>query len=190
MQNPAWLAFDGVTMYDTTDPRSPSWRFRRLLENSYFTGEYAVSPSETKPYWFTGSAMDPTMFSYSMLQIDGTVTVDLNDLDLFMCLRKREHRETKNSEAVVLSDRCISMAGGGLKSVHTNPSNSNVVDWKGSVCWNDNHVTFEPSFNLYTKYNTNVTTSDNLFAEGDSPETDAEAAMVWMNAEGPYTSPY
>jgi len=187
-QDPAWLSFDSTTTYDTSDPRSPSWRFRRLLENNYFTGEYAVSPSETKPYWYPGSDMDPTMFSYSMLQIDGTVTAGLNDLDLFVCPRKAEHRETNNSEAVILADRCISMAGGGLRSVHTNPSNSGAVDWKGSVCWNDNHVTFEPSFNLYTKYNTYVTTSDNLFADGDSESACAEAAMTWMNAQGPYVS--
>ena len=190
LQNPAWLSFDGVTMYDTGDPRSPSWRFRRMLENNYFTGAYCVSPSEIKPHWFTGSAMDPTMFSYSMLQIDGTVIADLNDLDLFVCPRKDEHKETSNSEAVVLSDRCITMTGGGLRSVHTNPFDGTAVDWKGSVCWNDNHVSFEPSFNLYTDYSTYVTTSDNLFAEGDSATTYAEAAMTWINAEGPYVSPY
>ena len=188
-QDTAWLSFDGTTTFDLSDPRSPSWRLRRMLENSYFTGEYVVSPSETKPFWYTG-AVDPTMSSYSMLQIDGTMTADLNDLDLFTCPRKAEHKETANSEAVILSDRCISMAGGGLRSVHTNPSNGTAVDWKGSVCWSDNHVTFEPSFNLYTKYDTNVTTSDNLFTEGDSATTDAEAAMTWLNAEGPYVSPY
>ena len=189
-QETAWDAW-GLGASDLTDPRTPSWRMRRMLENNYFTGEYAVSPSETKPYWGTGAVMNPTKFSYAMLQIDGVITVNLNDLDLFTTPRKAEHKETNNSEAVYLSDRCISMAGGGLKSVHTNPSDGAAVDWKGSVCWNDNHVSFEPSYELYTKYNTYVTSTDNLFTEGNSANSDAEAAMCWIwesDATGPYVT--
>jgi prepilin-type N-terminal cleavage/methylation domain-containing protein len=185
----AHTALDGSTT-DLTDPRQPAWRFRRMLENNYFTGEYCVSPSETKPYWSTDAVMNETKFSYAMLQIDGTVTVDLNDLDLFTCPRKAEHKETNNSEAVILSDRAIRIGTNGIKSVHTNPSDSEATDWKGSVCWNDNHVTFEPNFNLYTKYNTYVTTSDNLFTEGNSASADAEAVMVWINESAPYITVY
>ena len=177
-----WLSFDGVTSYDTSDPRSPSWRFRRLLENDYFTGEYAVSPSETKPYWGPGAVMNPSKFSYAMLKIDGTVTLGLADLDLYTCPRKAEHKETNNTEAVIISDRAITQGTGGHKSVHTNPSDANAVDWKGSVCWNDNHVGFEPSFTLYTKYNTYVNATDNLFTDATvDPGTESDAAMAWID---------
>ena len=187
-QSTANAALDGSTT-DLTDPRQPSWRFRRMLENNYFTGEYCVSPSETKPYWSTDAVMNETKFSYAMLQIDGTVTVDLNDLDLYTCPRKAEHKETNNSEAVIISDRVITQGTTGHKSVHTNPSDLDAVDWKGSVCWNDNHVTFEPNYNLYTKYNTYVTTSDNLFADGNSASAQAEAAMCWIDV-GVYATAY
>lgn len=191
-----------------------------MLENAYFAGDYCISPSETKPRWEPdpdlgneGAAddtsteeMNPGKFSYAMLQVDGTWSggdndgdgwfFDDDDLDLFTCARKAEHKETNNSEAVVISDRCILQpddnADGiiGAKSVHTNPSDENTVDWKGSVCWGDNHVTFEPRYVLVTKYNTYVHNDDNLFEEQwtTSPDIDAEALMVWASPEGPYAT--
>ena len=210
-QETAWGPWDldndgAVDIIDLTDPRTPSWRFRRMLENAYFAGDYAISPSETKPKWNTDEVMNPGKFSYGMLQIDGTWSggdgdgdgwfYDDYDLDLFTCARKAEHKETNNSEAVIIADRCILFPDDdgdgivGAKSVHTNPSDDEAVDWKGSVCWGDNHVTFEPQYMLSTKFNTYVHTDDNLFAEqwATSPDIDAEAAMVWAAPEIIYIS--
>jgi prepilin-type N-terminal cleavage/methylation domain-containing protein len=222
-----WAAWDldgddAVDTVDLTDPRTVSWRLRRMLENGYFSGKYCISPSETKPQWIAYDAsdaaqadgvelMNPGKFSYSMLQIDGTELnpgtdsdgdgwfFDKDDLDLFTCARKGEHKETNNSEAVLISDRLILMpddnANGtiGAKSVHTNPSDEDSIDWKGSVCWGDNHVSFEPQYILSTKYNTYVHTEDNLFNERDpeemtSPDVDANAVMVWSSPEAPYAT--
>ena len=119
---------------------------------------------------------------------------DKDDLDLPTTARKAEHRETNNSEAVLISDRCIMPVDTDAqrKSVHTNPTDVNTVDWKGSVCWGDNHVSFEPTYFLTTKFNTYVHNDDNLFEEqyAGPPDTDAEAAMVYVTAEGPYATKY
>ena len=158
--------------YDQSTPRAPAWRLRRLLENDYFTGEYCVSPSETKPFWSTGVSMDPDKFSYAMLKIEGEADSP----------RKQEHKETNNALAVVISDRLIRNSS-GYRSVHTYPDDPNAIDWKGSVCWNDNHVTFEITFVLDTKYGDITNKDDNLFTESNpSGVPNAEAAMAWKSA--------
>ena len=157
--------------YDQSDPRSPAWRFRRLLENIYFTGEHCISPSEKKQEWQPGESVDPSKFSFAMLKIEGEADSP----------RKREHRCTNTVLAVVISDRAI-RNGSGYRSVHTNPKN-NAIDWKGSVCWNDNHATFEEKAVLDTQYDQVANKDDNLFTDSDpSGEPNAEAAMAWKSA--------
>jgi prepilin-type N-terminal cleavage/methylation domain-containing protein len=180
--------------WDVTNATTPAWRYRRLLENDYFSAEYIISPSETKPLWVEDTAITPDNFSYAMLQIDGEDNYGTT-------ARKVEHKETGNSMAVIMSDRLIRSGRGagrtdaGIKSVHTNPSDFTIQDYKGSVIWNDNHVTFETDSVLTTKYNTYRRPVDNIFmddfiAESDNDNDqeidmpifrDAEAAMAWKN---------
>ncbi|MFG0248003.1 MAG: type II secretion system protein [Phycisphaeraceae bacterium JB051] len=130
------------------------WRFRELLDDNYFTGEYVVSPSETKSA-MTRTNVTPNTgnYSYALLEIRSA-----------RGNRTNEWRDTSNSEAVVLSDRAKDN-GTGIKSVHTNPAN-NAHEWRGSVGFNDNHVTFEATHNqLDTQYGDDSTGNDNLFAE-------------------------
>ena len=125
--------------------------FQALLEENYFTGEYAISPSETKDIWTEGKVTAKN-YSYAML--------NLSDLE---SPRNHEWRDTSNSESVVISDRAIAN-GTGVKSVHTNPSKPNMNQWQGSVGFNDNHVTFESSHdNLETNYWDEIFKEDNLF---------------------------
>ena len=182
----------GTGGWDITSATTPSWRFRRLMEDHYFSSEYMVSPSETKPYWVPGTPLTPDNFSYAMHKIDETYQTSGG---------KTEHKETSNSEAVVLSDRCIRSGRGsgrttfvdgdgntvnlGIRSVHTSPGDWEADAWKGSVGWNDNHVTFEASVVLPTQYQTYVNPEDNIFAD-EYEETvvgfaNSEAAMVWKN---------
>jgi hypothetical protein len=127
-------------------------RFRELLEDNYFTGEYAISPSETKTPW-TEKNVGATNYSYAMLgQVASTDTGE----------NKNEWRETTNTEAVVLSDRAIGNTGTHFKSVHTNPQASQ-TEWRGSVGWNDNHVTFEADATVDTGYGSVSNTNDFLF---------------------------
>ena len=157
---------------DQSTPRAPAWRFRRMLENGYFAPEYCVSPSEAKPYWKPGEALDPGKFSFAMLKIEGEADSP----------RKREHRETSNSSAIVVSDRAI-RNGSGYKSVHTNPADPNAVDWQGNVGWGDGHVSFESAAVLDTQYDQVVNENDNLFTDSNpSGAPNAEAAMAWKSA--------
>ena len=111
--------------YDQSTPRAPAWRMRRLLDNQYFTGEYCISPSETKTVWLPGQPVDPSNFSYALLKIEG-------DAD---SPRKREHKwGTKSPLAVVLSDRGVDH-GTGYTSVHAVRTPPNTVAWRGCVCW-------------------------------------------------------
>ena len=159
--------------YHQSTPRAPAWRFRRLLERNYFAGDYCISPVETKPLWQPGQSMDPGKFSYAMLKMEGEADSP----------RKREHKETNNAQAVVISDRAI-RNGSGYTSVHVpEPDDPNAVSWKGSVCWGDNHVTFEPKPVLDTKYDQVANEDDNLFTESNpSGQPNAEAAMAWKSA--------
>lgn len=140
-------------------------RFYVLLDDNYFTAEYAISPSETKTEYDDGDdddeAITPANFSYAMINIAVTGQ------------RKNEWRETSNTEAVVIGDRAIAN-GNGIKSVHTNPSAEDTNEWRGSVGFNDNHVTFEATHdNLNTQYADTSVTKDNLFStKGTVDEND------------------
>lgn len=146
----------------------PGYRFRRLAEDGHFTGQYMISPSETKKVWSTGP-LGTTNFSYSLLEMTSTPQ------------RYNEWRQTNNAEAVAISDRAVAQ-GTGIKSVHTNPKGTNDTEWRGSVGWNDNHVTFEPDFTVNTKYGRVSTASDNLF----SGATNDDALMFF--SDGAYAT--
>jgi len=152
-------------------------RMQKLIDDNYFPVQYARSPSESQ----TGTT------SYALLHIDNNgasspqpITSDRND----------EWKDTINTAAVVISDRYVPLttdpAFGSVpasgKSIHTHPSSG--IDWRGSVGWNDNHVTFESTLNFSTKYGStsNDTGADNLFAGpvGTSTATaGSDALMVW-----------
>jgi prepilin-type N-terminal cleavage/methylation domain-containing protein len=143
----------------TTNPQDAvlgdvPFRFRELVEDNYFTGEYMISPSETKTTWASGKVTKAN-FSYALLDI--TVVGQ----------RRNEWRDTSNSEAVVLGDRAKRNVAGAdtfIKSVHTNPSALSTNEWRGSVGFNDNHVTFEATHNrLTTQFGDETVYNDNLF---------------------------
>lgn len=141
---------DGNRLEDYTT----EFRFQELLDDNYFTGEYLISPSETKTAMQkTGVRPSTANYSYALL--------NLSDVNV---KRFTEWRDTSNSDAVVLSDRAVAMDDEGhLRSVHTNPSNKTKSEWRGSVGWNDNHVTFEATHELPTQYGDHSTLIDNLF---------------------------
>ncbi len=164
----------GTTEHATLAALTVENRFLVLFNDNYFTAEYMISPSETKTEYAGGTANNITNanFSYAMLcQTAGQ--------------RVNEWRETSNSEAPVLSDRAIDNKASGsetvaaIKSVHTNPVAGNTTkEWRGSVAWNDNHVTFEADEVVDTKLGSASTTSDNLFAEPTTP-TENDALMCY-----------
>lgn len=137
-------------------------RIQALINGNYFTPEYALNP--------VASGEQTT--SYALLRISqSSGTAPTN--------RSSEWKNTTNSTAIVISDKSIAN-GSGYRSWWTSPSN-NTTDWRGSVCWNDNHVTFETSLTVAnTKFTGgNTITSDDIFAGAD---TDYDAFNVYTNA--------
>lgn len=160
-------------------PFSTLGRMQRLIEDNYFTVEYARSPSEAQQ----GTT------SFAMLHIDN------NSGDPTTSTRNDEWKDTNNTQAAVVADRYVTngstsafgdVPAGGSKSIHTSPG-PGVTDWKGSVGWNDNHVTFESTWNIKSRYGSTFNDgTDNLFAgpTGTSTATPgSDALMVWTETD-------
>lgn len=156
-------------------------RIQKMIENNYFTSQYAKSPSESQ----TGTT------SYALLHIDHNGATNAQPVTSD---RNNEWRDTSNTEAPVITDRYVPLTSDPTfgvvpttgKSIHTNPTTG--MDWRGSVGWNDNHVTFESTSNLTTRYGStaNSNGSDSLFggATGNSTSTPgADALMVWEGTD-------
>ncbi|WP_432797462.1 prepilin-type N-terminal cleavage/methylation domain-containing protein [Poriferisphaera sp. WC338] len=138
-----------------------------MLDGNYFTGEYCISPVETKTEWTT-TQFDITNenYSYAMLQIghgEGEITSTWIAWDDVV----DEWRETANTTAPVVSDRntgvdgAIAAESGHISSVHTDLDSG---EWRGSVGYNDSHVEFENTPELRTKYGKGRTNdADNIF---------------------------
>jgi len=146
--------YPGINTIGTLVTNTVEFRFQELLDDNYFTGEYVISPSETKTRWETGDV--PTAannLSYALLELGAGASN-----------RRNEWRDTSNSEAAVLSDRAKQNTDtANVKSVHTNPA-AGTNEWRGSVGFNDNHVTFEATHDqLDLQYGDDSTTNDNLF---------------------------
>ena len=135
---------DGNRMEDY----SVEFRFQELLDDNYFTGEYLISPSETKTARESGT-LTTANFSYAMLNLSNRNASRFN-----------EWKDTSNDEAVVLSDRGVAHGTDYIRSVHTKRQ-TGTHDWRGSVAFNDNHVTFEATHN-------NLTT---VYGEGETQQT-------------------
>ncbi|MBN4061105.1 prepilin-type N-terminal cleavage/methylation domain-containing protein [bacterium AH-315-I18] len=143
------VTYLGVNVGETVE-----FRFQELLDDNYFTGEYVISPSETKTRYdgLVASIPSTDNLSYALLELEAGASN-----------RRNEWRDTSNSEAAVLSDRAKAN-GTGVKSVHTNPT-TNTNEWRGSVGFNDNHVTFEATHDqLNLQYGDDSTTNDDLFS--------------------------
>jgi type II secretory pathway pseudopilin PulG len=188
----------GSGNWDVTSAATPAWRFRRLFENNYFTPEYLISPIDNRSPWVIDTPLTPDNFSFAMLQIDTD-----GDGNYVTTARTSEYKSTNNYGAAVMADRCIRSGSGvgrtyaGIRSIHTNPSDLTANDWKGSVVWNDNHVSFESSPVVETVYGGQVWPSDNLFLDDFVAGSDynydpdgskvfpkhpvADATMVWKN---------
>lgn len=129
---------------------SVEYRYQQLLDGMYFTGEYMISPVDSRVEWL-GGPVSSSNYSYAMLDVNAKGE------------RAQEWRETLNQFAPVLSDRNSGPEfGGTIASVHTNT----LGDWQGSVAWNDNHVRFEVTHLVDTIYGAGASNiGDNLFEE-------------------------
>lgn len=126
-------------------------RFAILLDNNYFTGEYAVSPSETKTAWTSGTLQTANL-SYALLTITDAPNTGATPIAPTGThgQRRTEWAETLNTEAPIITDRSKGADLAASYSVHTEAGDG----WRGSVAYNDNHVVFESTHTLVTKYGT------------------------------------
>ncbi len=172
-----------ATKADTndTEPLDVADRFFALLDDNYFTAEYLISPSETKATAIGGD----TGVTVTINTVDNAITYSyaMMLVPAIQTDAREEWRDTSNSKAVILSDRAkVNATSANWKSVHTNPT-SGSTEWRGSVGWNDNHVTFEATSTMAsTQYYDKANTNDALFA---ADTTDQDAVMLHTgNAAG------
>ncbi len=145
-------------------------RFALLLLYDLFTGEYAISPAEANTIWTSGT-VSTSNFSFSFLNVASTGDAG----------KLAEWSNTANSSAPVISDRQGGAAAGPsgdpslvttslwVTSTTNASTTANSTNWRGSVGWNDNHVSFESNAILGTsRYGAVTNTSDNLFVSNGS----------------------
>ncbi len=114
---------------------STAARFELLLANDFFTGEYAISPVETRTLWTQGP-VTPEHYSFALpdLATPGQ--------------RRASWSGDLNPQAPVVTDRNAGPnTGDGIRSIHS----ATPGDWRGAVAWADNHCTFETDHRLDTR---------------------------------------
>ncbi|MEX2214898.1 MAG: type II secretion system protein [Phycisphaeraceae bacterium] len=173
-------AVDAAYGSTVTDGKHPAYRYAIMIRNSYFTPEYAVSPSETDatitPAGLSATASSGVVnkrYSFAMLKL-----VDTEN-------RKGEWKSTTNSKAAVVSDRNLAAgAAAAARSIHDEQGSA----WRGTVGYNDVHVNFETNniLNNLSYAGKGEVALDDLFVAGEStggasPVTDANAAMVFQD---------
>jgi prepilin-type N-terminal cleavage/methylation domain-containing protein len=156
-----------MTTYSANDEWALTGRrFQILLDGSFFTSEYIVSPVEASKIPRSQN-ITTRNFSYALLRMAHAGG------------RQNEWAATLNSEAAIAMDRNTtqeddfntkSKAGTKARSIHSDN------DWRGSVAYNDGHTIFETNNKLQkeTKYG-NVTVpegKDDLFVNERGGEPD------------------
>ncbi|MEM9789483.1 MAG: prepilin-type N-terminal cleavage/methylation domain-containing protein [Planctomycetota bacterium] len=156
-----------------------------LMDGNYFTGEYAISPTESgKQEWTTtGNQIGANNISFAMLRISENVTSGNEQTWQGYGDVVNEWSETLNTEAPVMGDRNTGAnSTTQASSIHTEVDGG---DWRGSVAWNDNHVVFETTEVLSTRMDDGPFNddNDNLFidVDGDTTiSTSSNAAWVFQ----------
>lgn len=155
----------------------PAARYAILLNNGFFTPEFAVSPLDQKEAVKPGGDINSNHFSYAMLRLSDEAATG----------RRSMWRSNFNREFPAASDRNLS-AGSGANA-HSIFSDGGA--WRGHVAWNDNHVEFERSNVLWTTDSNRKPRKppglgwDDLFADDADPDGNAgnDAAMVFQDAD-------
>lgn len=159
------LKADGTT-YDLSVER----RFWLLMDNDFFSPEYAISPWETDPMitaW-DNQKKPPVMaknYSYALLQIPKRGG------------RRKEWSATLNTQAIILADRNTGTPSGtyGYRNnigvprkfygytYRTVQPYRDSNHWVGKVLWNDSFDQFRATDIIDTKYGGVSNTDDHLF---------------------------
>lgn len=112
-------------------------RFLLLLKNNSFSGEYLISPFETKTVWSTGP-LTTANYSFALLDISEDNA------------RRGEWRQPMNPEAILISDQNagVSTDPDDMMSIHARTPG----EWAGQVGRGDGSASFENDYRLPTRY--------------------------------------
>ena len=154
-------------------------RYWLMLNNNNFSGDYAISPAETKTIWTTNE-VEAANYSYAFLNINDDNNSPTSATDKVrpnQSGRAREWKASINTQAVLVCDRARIASGstdidpdatGGNKiySIHTSEDDGK---WAGSVGRGDGSASFEQELALDTKYGSSENIeADRLFAREES----------------------
>ena len=159
-------------------------RYFLMLDNNQFTGEYLISPSETKTVWTTNQTTDigTNNYSFALLNIHAAtaaITV-ANPVRPDQSGRAREWKQSINTQAILIGDRArtpgtqsgtsSSTDHAKLYSIHTSEDDEK---WAGSIGRGDGSASFENESDLDTKYGSfeNIE-ADRLFTKTDASGTE------------------
>ncbi len=144
-------------------------RFWLMLDQNAFTGEYAISPSETKTAWTSGEVTSDH-YSFALLNIDDRQTIGTDPATTKerpnQSGRAREWKASINTQAILVSDRARHSTGNvttydEIYSIHTTEDDEK---WAGSVGRGDGSASFENEDALDTKYGSGTTIeADRMF---------------------------
>ena len=149
-------------------------RFAILLDGNFFTGDYAISPLETKVAWTTGE-VDSGNYSYAMLDIYGPGDVTDRSIKPREAGRIAEWSDTLNTEAAIISDR----ARGSLTDIYSIHTDDGSNDWRGSIAWTDTHTVFETTELQDVKYGKFASiTDDNIFGLTQNTEATVNGTLT------------
>ncbi|MEM6334722.1 MAG: prepilin-type N-terminal cleavage/methylation domain-containing protein [Planctomycetota bacterium] len=169
-------------------------RWTILMEGNYFVGEYCISPVESGLVeWTSANTMEAStqFYSYGALRIAESATNAVGDDVTWNATSNNvlgEWEQNLNAEAPVITDRNTGDdATDSVSSIHTEIDGG---DWRGSVAYNDNHVIFETSEVLDSRFrngqfnDANDPTPgqrDSLFIDDDGEEeiTGSNAFIVY-----------
>ena len=178
------ILVDGKDTGNNGDGSMPQARAWIMLNGQFFTPEYLISPLETEPFLpYAGSGpVKPDNFSYAMLsfQKTGSPSNIGYAVDVKTAPRASAWSWDLSSQAILITDRNTGTdATTGIQSVHTDKPGQ----WRGSVLWADNAVTFENQPVFETKYGSGslnrIPPGDHMFI--DEPSTAANT-IVGANA--------
>jgi hypothetical protein len=164
------------------DKKLGSLSFAILLNGNFFTPGYMINPAETNTAiqaQATPGRVTPNNYSYAVSRAVDPLADDG---------RIAEWRDNTNTEAVVVSDRVLKsgheteygevVAPNLRRSIWTTTDG----DWRGSVVFGDNSITFLTTSVTATKYLTSIVpmapVSDNPKDDLFSPEGAADAFMI------------
>lgn len=165
-------------------------RYWLMLDNNQFTGEYLISPSETKTVWTTDNPTDigTNNYSFALLNIDSGQTVNATTpVRPNQSGRAREWKQSINTQAVLIGDRARLPGGTGntngdhdtLYSIHTSEDDEK---WAGSIGRGDGSASFENENALDTKYGSGENIeADRLFTRTDAGGTEFDVTSNTAN---------